>query len=383
VLFVVGTALLPATARSGPFVANQDSSLTKKYREAEAAVLVKRVAVQEPTGPGDLGSTTYEIVQVPRSADQSLTKGMRITVPEKRADDQSGIVLLLGKRADNDQLKWTIPEGINSRRYNYLTHAPGSDADETTKLLYYVGRLEDADHVVATDAFMQVESAGHRLLVEIAEKLPRDSLREWLTDSELPVQRLGLYALMLGLCGDENDAEMMSEIVAEDVQDIRVGIEGVMSGLLWLSGTTGLDQIDEKAIKNKKCVFSETYAAMLALRFMWTYGKGRIPPDRLKQSLRLLLDRPEVSDLAIADLTRWKDWSVQGRVRDLYGVGEYNIPAVKRAIVRYMIASTKDAPELGGEQPAKHSADGKRYLDELRNLDSKTVNEVERHFTLP
>jgi hypothetical protein len=161
-----------------------------------------------------------------------------------------------------------------------------------------------------------------------------------------------------------------------------LGINGVITGYLLLTGKDGLEEIDRLKLADPKCVFSETYAAMEALRFLWTYGDGRISTERLKMSMRLLLDRPEVSDLVIADLTRWKDWTVQDRVRNLYGAKEYNLPSVKRAIVRYLIASTKDVPADGAEKPGEHVAAGARYLEELRELDPKIVNEAERFFLL-
>src|SRR5262249_14824160 len=105
-------------------------------------------------------------------------------------------------------------------------------------------------------------------------------------------------------------------------------------------------------------------------------------PERLKSSMRILLDRPEVSDLVIADLARWKDWSIQARLMELYGAEEYNIPSIKRSIVRFMIASTKDVPAGGGEKTTHHAVEGAKYLEDLRNKDAKLVNEVERYFYL-
>ncbi|GIS58489.1 MAG: hypothetical protein CM1200mP2_07140 [Planctomycetaceae bacterium] len=102
-----------------------------------------------------------------------------------------------------------------------------------------------------------------------------------------------------------------------------------MSGYLLLVGEKGLPLIEQLKLKNqflvdangkvltdkkgrKKLVpFSETYAAMQALRFMWSYADGRIAKPRLGQSMRILLDRPKLADLVIADLARWKDWSIR------------------------------------------------------------------------
>jgi hypothetical protein len=98
--------------------------------------------------------------------------------------------------------------------------------------------------------------------------------------------------------------------------------------------------------------------------------------------MRLLIDRPELADLVIADLARWKDWSLQSRLIELYGTEEYNVPSIKRAIIRYMIASTKDVPSGGVEKVPEHAAAGAKYLQRLREKDPKMVNEAERFFFL-
>jgi hypothetical protein len=128
--------------------------------------------------------------------------------------------------------------------------------------------------------------------------------------------------------------------------------------------------------------FSETYSAMQSLRFMWTYGDGRISKDRLRQSMRVLLSRPELSDLVIADLARWKDWSVQDRLMGYYGADDYDIPSIKRAIVRYMLAATKDMPKGDDVPMPEHVRKAKKNLVELRERDPKTVREAERFFFL-
>ena len=99
---------------------------------------------------------------------------------------------------------------------------------------------------------------------------------------------------MLGLSGNADDAQLMHAKIMETGQDFRLGIEGVMGGYLMITGEKGLNEIEKAKLQNKEVAFSETYAAMQALRFLWTYGDGRISGDRLKTSMRLLLDRPEV-----------------------------------------------------------------------------------------
>jgi hypothetical protein len=242
--------------------------------------------------------------------------------------------------------------------------------------------LETPDGMIANDAYGEFANAPYKDIVPLAKQFPREKLRKWLASPDVPATRLGLYGLMLGLCGNEEDAALMQAKIGETTDGFRLGIEGVMSGYLLLTGEKGLETIEKSKLQSKEVPFSETYAAMQALRFLWTYGNGRIPAERLKASMRLLLERPEVSDLVIADLARWKDWSIQSRLMEMYGAEEYNIPSIKRSIIRYMIASTKDVPAGGGEKPPRHVTDGAKLLAQLRDKDAKMVNEVERYFFL-
>ena len=64
----------------------------------------------------------------------------------------------------------------------------------------------------------------------------------------------------------------------------------------------------------------------------------------------------------------------------------YNIPSIKRAIIRYMLVGSKDVPEeaVSGEKSevSAHVTAGLKYVDMLRKLDPKTVASAERFFFL-
>jgi hypothetical protein len=66
----------------------------------------------------------------------------------------------------------------------------------------------------------------------------------------------------------------------------------------------------------------------------------------------------------------------------MYDSEEFNIPAHKRAIARYMLACTKDLPDEGAAAP-QHVLDARKSLNELREKDPKMVATVERFFVLP
>jgi hypothetical protein len=374
--------LAPLPAAACPFCSAPSLTLGEQYGKADAAILVGWASGEMPSKE-KLGSTTYEIMQVARTPVKSIEKGKKITIERYRPGKKGDLSLLLGSRAKGETLEWGSPLDVTAAGYDYIVDAPSGDAKAEKRLSYYLKFLENSDRLVADDAYAEFANAPYKDIVPLAKQFPRASLRKWIVSPDVPPTRIGLYGLMLGLCGNADDAALMESKITESTDGFRLGIEGVMGGYLLITGEKGLETIEKSKLQSKEVPFSETYAAMQALRFLWTYGSGRIPAERLRSSMRLLLDRPEVSDLVIADLARWKDWSVQRRVMDLYGAEGYEIPSIKRAVIRYMIASTKDVGPGGGEEkPPQHVADGTRLLQQLRDKDAKMVNEVERFFFL-
>lgn len=376
----------PAPGAACPFCSAPSLTLGEQYARADAAVLVEWVS-GEMQAKDRLGSTTYEIVQVARkpgkaNEGKTIEKGKKITLERYRAGKRGDLLLLLGSRLKGDALEWGSPLDVSADCYNYIVDAPSLDAKPEKRLAYYLKFLEHADRMVADDAYAEFANAPYKDIAPLAKKFPHESLRKWIVSPDVPATRLGLYGLMLGLCGNDEDAALMQAKIVESNDGFRLGIEGVIWGYLMLTGEPGLETIVKSKIEDKKVMFSETFAAMQALRNVWIYGNNRIPAERLKETMRLLLDRPEVSDLVISDLARWKDWGIQERLMELYGAEDYDIPSIKRAIIRYMIASTKDVPTGGGEKAPRHVTEGEKYLSQLRDRDPKMVNEVERYFYL-
>ncbi len=298
------------------------------------------------------------------------------------------LFLLIGTQAQ--AFKWSNQLKVTETSFNYIVQSPSPKVAPQKRLAYFLKFLESPDELVSSDAYAEFSSASYADVITIRDKMPVEKVRKWALSKETSPTRLSLYGLMLGLCGNDDDARALKARINEKTEDFRLGVDGLISGYLLLSGPEGLDFIDESKLKNKSIPFSETYAAMQALRFIWTDGEGVIEKDRLLASMRLLLDQPGLADLVIGDLARWKDWSVQEQLMGLYDVDEYDIPCVKRAIVRYMLTCSKDVPKK--EQPQKaekivaklpeHARAAKKHLATLRKNDPKTVKDAERFFFL-
>lgn len=375
-----------------PFCSAPSLTLSEQLTQADAAVLVSWVDGKASTEKS-AGSTTYSIIEISRGP-KDLKKDDKLTVPRYRAGKKGDLFLLFGTK--DKEIDWSSPLEVTETTYQYIVQAPSPESPMPKRLEYFLKFLEYPDQLVSNDAYGEFANAPYEDIVKIKEKMDRAKIAKWVVNKETSPTRLGLYGLLLGLCGNEDDAKMMEAKIGEQTQDFRLGIDGLISGYLLLTGEQGLASIDTSKLRDKKAPFSETYAAMQALRFMWTYGNNRISKERLRQSMRELLDRPELADLVVADLARWEDWSVQQRLMNLYGQGEYSIPSIKRAIVRYLLTAAKVQPpkadETKKDDPAATKSEpdelpasalqARANLEKLREIDLKTVKEAERFFFL-
>lgn len=373
-----------------PFCSAPSLTLTQQIDQSDVVVLSSWQSSKR--GTADVaGETELVVTDIVKNEGKPLQTGNLIKLARFRSGKEGQLMVLMGTQGE-EEVEWDSPIEVNELSYNYMAQAPHVEAPDTERLAYFLKFLEFPDELVASDAYAEFAGAPYDEIVKLKKLMPRKKLQEWVStayaeDEEKQIQataltaRLGLYGLMLGLSGNEQDGEIMRELIARPSNDFRLGIDGVMAGYLLLKGEEGLELLEEtKLTPEKKIPFSETYAAMQAIRFMWNDAKGQIPKERLRKSMRILLDRNELADLVIADLARWKDWSVQEKLFNLYGTEGYTIAPVKRAIVRFLLASIKDGQKSEDAERAASAEQAAKFLEQLREKDPKTVEQSERFF---
>ena len=419
---VLMTTVAASAARCCPFCSAPSLTMAEQLAQADAAVLVQWVGGTKATDKS-AGETVYEIRQIVRNHKGELKIEDRVTLPRYRESKVGDLFLLVGSKGAS--IEWGSPLEVTETSFNYVAQAPSPEVPVSKRLVYYVRFLEYPDQMIANDAYGEFANAPYADITQLSDKLPREKIRGWITNPQTPATRMGLYGLLIGLCGTEEDAGVLEAKILEKTDDFRLGIDGLMSGYLLLRGEKGLSVLDNEKLKNRDVPFSETYAAMQALRFMERYSEGRIEKERLRKSMRILLERPELADLVIADLARWKDWGIQDRLMDIYvssitnvpvtdenqaevtelkakasklvdgkfavtldekTAEAFSVPSIKRAIVRYMLVSSKDLPDdaTSGEDSVipEYVSKGRSYVEILRELDPKTVSQAERFFFL-
>lgn len=402
-LSLVFASLVNATAC--PFCSAPSLTLSEQATQSDVVLLASWKEGIKGTieGDGSEASTTFEVTKVLKG---DFKPGQEIKQVGYQPAEKGEFFLLTG--IGTDVVQWDIPTPFSEKAFEYLAKAPAAQTADGEKvsydkrLPYFIKYLESPDETIANDAYGEFANAPYEEIVKVKEHLDRKKLRAWVLDENTAPSRLGLYGLLLGLSGTDEDAQAMETMIAKPTDEFRIGLDGIMSGYLMLKKQPGLDLVRELKLENEFIVdksgktvtdaqgekipvpFSETYAAMQAVRFMWDYGAGVIAPEQLQAAMRVLLDRPELADLAIADLARWKDWSIAKRLFDLYDAEAYQVPGIKRAIIRYFDAAKKDIPKDAAEsaEPPKHVKQAEEYYAEIKKKDPETVKSVEQFLIL-
>ena len=369
-LLLAGWPMLDAWAC--PFCGPPQSRLSERLAKNDVAVLAEWIESAPAKNVAD-GSTRFRVIERIRGPEGKLVfaKGDRLELPREWRAEPGQHCLLFGRK--EEELLWETPVPLSDAAYRYVRNAPVIDEPTGKRLEYYLGYLESRDSLIAMDALAEFAVVPYSDVAALATKLPRKELRVWLADEQTVPHRLGLYGMMLGLCGTPDDAETLRAKIETPNPEYPHGLDGITFGYLLLTKSEGLDVLDEIKLRPKETDKNELTAIMQALRVMWTDGGGRISQERLRQSMRLCLGRPETAEKAIADLARWKDWSIQERLMSLYGAKEFDDSHTRKAIAGYFVVASKS-------KSTEVKLQARKNLDKLRERDPDVVKAAERFY---
>lgn len=283
-------------------------------------------------------------------------------------------------------ISWNESTAISREAVSYLRSLPRRTRPQSERLTYFLNWLEHSDPLIAMDAWAEFGNARYEDVLAVRHLLPREKLLSWVSDRNMNFERLGLYGMMLGLCGHPEDAQFLLDQMHEDtsadvysaIQSIptqqpaiqliahavpekrsfRFGAEGLMGGYLLLTGATGLDFLDRTIATSPDAPELAVLAMIQALQFVREYEPKLISEDRLQRSMASLLSHRNSRELVIASLARWEAWDLFPQLQEMFEKDSPDDRATRMAIVQFaqsgMKAAEKD-PQLGDFQVAAAS----------------------------
>ena len=365
--FAVGVAALVIgglpTAMACPFCNAVSQTLRQEMAAMDAVAIATSVDsdATRPVAEGDVMMRIDEVLKGP----ELIAPGQVIETVYYGSVDNDRQFMLSG--VDPPELLWSsVP--LSEAAAKYLREIPKLPDDAVSRLKYYYDFLQSDDPMLARDAYDEFAIAPYDDIRALAPNIDRQDLRDWLGHPDLPTDRKRLYMTLLGVVGDENDLPMLEQMLRSTQKSTRGGLDATIACYLTLAGEKGLPLIEELFLNNPKASYTDTYAAVMAIRFHGTEGEV-IARSALTESLHYLLEREELADLIIPDLARWKDWSQIDAVVKLFKESDPENNWVRVPVVNYLRAC-----------PLPKAAEA---LDELKALDPESIRRANSYFSIP
>lgn len=346
--------------------------LSQHYAEAQLVVFG---VLKNPRPAADgLGGTTELHITSILKAPEGHKATTLIRIPRYLpviADTPPEYVLFCSLKDNAIEPSYGVSAGPTITKY--LSGASALDRQQPTLMLgYYLGFLQDSDETVANDAFLEFARASDKEIQAIAPHLSREHLRNWIADPKTPAERLGVYAMMLGLCGTPEDARWLASLISQQpLPDRYAGaLGGLLAGLTSLDSPTGWKLITD-ILEDQERNFTDKLSAISMLRYFQS-TRWKEEGSSILAAYRLLIASGDLADMAIEDLRRWQVWDLTAEILASFDKPSHKAPVVRRSIVRYALAGPQET--CGA------------FLNQVRQTEPELVRKVEataRLYDLP
>jgi hypothetical protein len=332
--------------------------LRERYAESQVVVAGKlKNAVAKPDGTG---STDFEIDQVLKGI---LGKRRTLVIPRYLpviGDTSPDYIFFCSEVDGKLEPVHGVPGGKALVEYlKTLSETNGVPK----RLAVAFGNLDSSDSTVANEAFLEFARASDAELAWAKGSLDRKKLRAWIADPKTPIERIGVYGLLLGLCGDASDARHLLAELKVDKHDERIAsnLGGLLGGAILLAPDDGWKLV-AGILADAKRNFTDKLNAIATVRFFQA-ARPKEARERILACYAVVIADGDLADLAIDDLRRWQWWDLTATILAQSGKPTHAAPVVKRGIVRYAL----QCPD----------ATAKAYLAEARVKDPALVKKVE------
>lgn len=378
-LAIVLTVLVPPASEGAlcPFCGMQGPTLTGEVGQAKLVLYGQLVnAKQDANGDGTTDLVVSNVIKndfVGKKedplADRNKTVHLDRYIPGLGANNKYRYLVycdLFRGKIDPYRTVPVVPDGDMAK---YLLGALGhKDAAIGKRLRYFFDYLDNPDLEISNDAFKEFANADYKDYQGMARDLPVERVVGWLKHEKTPAFRYGLYASLLGHCGKPEHAAVLRDMLDDPAKRLGSGVDGMLAGYVMLKPKEGWNYTRD-ILKDDKKEFMTRYAALRAVRFLWDMRPDLVSRKDLKEGLSCLLDQNDIADLAIDDLRKRQCWDTTDRILGLRNTKSYEIPIVRRAILRFALNCQ--------DSKVKGSAAARAYVDEIRKKDAQMVADAE------
>lgn len=359
-----GSANVSASAAACPFCSAIALTFTEQLGSNEIAVVAKLVELPPPPQEDEDGylefpKGKFEIVGVLKG-EKIVNVGMNFKTQLVGTHPVGQKFLIMG--VNPPRVSWTTPMRTTDRVEAYLKDIQKLPPGGADRLVFFQDYFEDEEQMLAFDAYDEYAKAPYEDLLAMKDRMDHDKLMRFIKDPETTFNRRRLYLTMLGVCGNKEDAKILEGYLKSGDRKQQGGLDALIACYLTLQGAEGVPLIEDLFLKDMEVNYVDVVATVMALRFHATESDV-IPQKRIIEAVRNLLDRPKLADMVIADLARWKDWSVMERLVKMFKDADEDSNWLRTPVITYLRAC-----------PDPKAA---KYIEELRKIDPQAVERAD------
>ncbi|HZZ82554.1 MAG TPA: hypothetical protein VFE62_28910 [Gemmataceae bacterium] len=310
----------------------------------EEAAMVIYGHFENPRTTGDFGGgesdLVFEAVLKPHDAIKGLKK---ITLPKHIADSKLKFVVFCDVyKGKIDAYKGTQVSDASEMRRDIDDILKNQDKSQPERLRVAFDYLNSPEIEVAMDAYREFARAPYSDYQNMAKTLPADKIAGWLQDPKTPAYRYGLYASLLGHCGNEKHAAILFEMINDPEKRKVSGLHGLMAAYTMLEPKKGWSFLTE-LVQDKEKPFLVRYSGLQTMRFLWDNRLDLISKDEkiakttVVKGVANVLAVSDMADFAVEDLRKWQRWDHCDQVLDIFGKKGFTTPIIRKSILRYAL----------------------------------------------
>ena len=118
------------------------------------------------------------------------------------------------------------------------------------------------------------------------------------------------------------------------------GLDGVVAGYILLDPKAGWEYL-LGLIKDPEKDFPVKYASLKTVRYFWEFRSDIIPQKQSLDAIKILMDDPDIADMPIEDVRKWKLWDLTPTVLGYAKKESHSgTPITMRAILKFAIMAS-------------------------------------------
>lgn len=292
--------------------------------------------------PGPPGQGMTVVASLKGIAPPSLPPPLSTQSPSREPEEVQLLLLSGGSQA------WRTVGAFPAKRMEWLrgfiSLGRASDTaaqDWPGRLAFLAKSLEDPNPLIAQATYEEISAAPYTAMRSLKPVLDRAALERWLGAPSLAARR-PLYALLLGLVGDEATGQVIqARLQATGPSLAPADVSALLAALIEIRGGEALTWIEQHYLTDAGRPDSDLQAVLMALSVHGADGQ-RISRERIVAAYAtwVRVQRPRAG-LVASDLAAWGRWEFGPAFAAILQSGEAMSFASRYAMVLYLMRSPR------------------------------------------